>query len=401
MKKKVFFSGLVVIAFVFLTFPANAQRIQVGAERISQYLPFIQGKSVGIVANQTSQIQNIHLIDTLKSLRVKITTIFCPEHGFRGQAEAGALINNGADAQTGIPIVSLYGKNKKPTMEQLQSVDIVIYDIQDVGARFYTYISTLHYVMEACAENKIPLLVLDRPNPNGFYVDGPVLEPVYTSFVGMHPVPIVHGMTIGEYAQMINGERWLKDSVVCSLTVIPMLHYTHDSLYVLPIAPSPNLQTPNAIYLYPSICCFEGTDISVGRGTSMPFEIIGSPTYNNDSKSIISFVPKSIKGVSENPMHKGKECKGLDLKGKGFEIIKTKQLNLSYLIDMYEHTQHQIFFNSFFEKLVGTGTLRRQLQEGKSEMEIRESWQPQLDAFKKMRKNYLLYPDYTDIKKLK
>ena len=370
--------------------PVPAQKITVGAEQMEKYLPLLEGKKVALVGNQSSLVGTTHLLDTLIRCDISVAAIFCPEHGFRGQAEAGARINDGTDPQTGIPIISLFGANKKPQPKQLKGIDIVVFDIQDVGARFYTYISTLHYVMEACAENGVPLLVLDRPNPNGFYVDGPVLDTAYRSFVGMHPVPIVHGMTIGEYAQMINGEKWLKNGVQCDLSVIKMLNYTHDSLYHLPIAPSPNLQTDNAILLYPSLCCFEGTTVSVGRGTPTPFEIIGSPTYSDKS---FSFVPKPIKGVSNNPLHNGKTCYGIDLQKAGAEIVKNKRLNLGYLLTMYRKSDKNTFFlkNNFFDKLMGNSELRKQVKQGLTEKQIRESWEPGLSEYKTMRKKYLLY----------
>ncbi len=374
----------------FVSANAICQNITVGAEQMDEYLPLLEGKKVALVGNQSSLVGTTHLLDTLIRCDISVAAIFCPEHGFRGQAEAGARINDGTDPRTGIPIISLYGSNKKPQPKQLKGIDIVVFDIQDVGARFYTYISTLHYVMEACAENAVPLLVLDRPNPNGFYVDGPVLDTAYRSFVGMHPVPIVHGMTIGEYARMINGEKWLKNGVQCQLSVIKMLNYTHDSLYHLPIAPSPNLQTDNAILLYPSLCCFEGTTVSVGRGTPTPFEIIGSPSYTDKS---FSFVPKPIKGVSDNPLHNGKTCYGIDLQKAGAEIVKTKRLNLGYLLTMYRKSDKNTFFlkNNFFDKLMGNSELRKQVKQGLTEKQIRESWEPALSEYKTMRKKYLLY----------
>ncbi len=370
--------------------PVPAQNITVGAEQTEKYLPLLEGKKVGLVGNQSSLVGTTHLLDTLIRCDISVAAIFCPEHGFRGQAEAGARINDGTDPQTGIPIISLFGANKKPQPKQLKGIDIVVFDIQDVGARFYTYISTLHYVMEACAENGVPLLVLDRPNPNGFYVDGPVLDTAYRSFVGMHPVPVAHGMTIGEYSQMINGEKWLKNGVQCQLSVIKMLNYTHDSLYHLPVAPSPNLQTDNAILLYPSLCCFEGTTVSVGRGTPTPFEIIGSPTYSDKS---FSFVPKPIKGVSNNPLHNGKTCYGIDLQKAGAEIVKNKQLNLGYLLTMYRKSDKNTFFlkNNFFDKLMGNSELRKQVKQGLTEKQIRQSWEPALSEYKTMREKYLLY----------
>lgn len=373
----------------------DENRIIVGAEQLGEYLLQAQHKTTAVVANQASLVGQRHLVDTLLSLGADIKYIMCPEHGFRGDAEAGAKVKDGTDPATGIPIISLYGNNKKPKPEQLPGVDIIIFDLQDVGCRFYTYISTLHYVMEYCAENHIEtLFVLDRPNPNASYVDGPVLESQYTSFVGMHPgVPIVYGMTIGEYALMINEERWLKDRNQCSLYVVAMQNYTHDSIYHLPVAPSPNLQTPQAIALYPSLCLFEGTNISVGRGTDCPFEYVGSPTFKHiqyhGTTPTISFVPRAIKGVSENPPFKGQECHGLDLTG----VEQPHQFDLSYLMTMYQLTPHDNFFlkSNFFEKLAGTAQLRKQLQQGATEKEIRESWQPGLDQFKQIRQKYLIY----------
>ena len=314
-----------------------------------------------MVGNQTSQVDDTHLVDTLLSKGVNIVKIFCPEHGFRGAEAAGAHIDNSIDPKTGLPIISLYGKNKKPTLDQLKDVDCVIFDLQDVGCRFYTYLSTLHYVMEACAEQDIPLAILDRPNPNGHYVDGPVLDTAhYRSFVGMHPVPVVYGMTIGEYAQMINGEGWLKDGIQCDLTVVPMQGYKRDSVgYELPVPPSPNLRNAHAIALYPSLCLFEGTNCGVGRGTDYPFEWV---TYNTDTLDL---------RISEAPA----------------------RFSLQYLIDMYRRVPQGKFFlkNNFFDKLAGNGELRKQLEKGMSEEEIRATWQPALDEFKKIREQYLIY----------
>ena len=389
--KKSFLAATLIYIFLSGCFSSvEAQKIEIGAERTTAYFPMLKDKKVGLVGNQTSMVGGTHLLDTLLHSGIEVCRIFCPEHGFRGEAEAGARVGNSIDRATGVPIVSLYGNNKKPLPAQLADIDIVVFDIQDVGARFYTYISTLHYVMEACAENVVPLLVLDRPNPNGFYVDGPVLDTSLRSFVGMHPVPVVHGMTIGEYARMINGEQWLKNGAQCQLTVIPMLNYTHDSLYHLPIAPSPNLQTDNAILLYPSLCFFEGTTISVGRGTPMPFEVVGCPSYSNKS---FSFVPKPIKGVSNNPLHNGKTCYGNDLQKAGAEIVRNKRLNLSYLITLYQKSDKNAFFlkNNFFEKLAGTRNLRKQIKAGMTEAAIRQSWEPALSEYKQMRKKYLLY----------
>lgn len=322
--------------------------------------PVYMGR-LAVVANQTSLVGNTHLVDTLLASDVVVTKIFCPEHGFRGTAEAGAHVDNSIDSKTGIPIVSLYGKNKKPTQEQLADVDYVLFDLQDVGCRFYTYISTLHYVMEACAEAGIPLAVLDRPNPNGHYVDGPVLDTAhYRSFVGMHPVPVVYGMTIGEYAQMINGEGWLKGGSKCNLTVVPMQGYKRDSVgYELPVPPSPNLRNAHAIALYPSLCLFEGTHCGVGRGTGYPFERV---SYGSDT---------------------------LDLRGEE----APSAFSLRYLMEMYRRVPKGKFFqkSNFFEKLAGNGDLRKQISSGMSEEEIRATWQPALDEFKKIREKYLIY----------
>lgn len=355
---------------------------------------------IAVVANQSSLVGGKHLVDSLLSAGVRVTAIFCPEHGFRGDAEAGASIKNAVDKQTGLPVISLYGNNKKPTPEQMKDIDVVIFDLQDVGCRFYTYISTLHYVMEACAERGIPCMVLDRPNPNAHYVDGPVREPKYRSFVGMHPVPIVYGMTIGEYARMINGEHWLKDGIQCRLEVIPMVNYRRDSIYPLTIPPSPNLKTAQSIALYPSLCLFEGTNISVGRGTDKPFEMIGSPNYKTtymesqrgeEPGQPTAFTPMPIKGVSENPLFKGQRCRGLDLS----KVAVPAKFDLTYLLWMFGHTPHDTFFlkTNFFELLAGTADLRKQMQQGLSEAEIRASWEPQLSQFKETRKKYLIYPD--------
>ena len=368
--------------------------LRTGAECMERYLPFLEGKRVAVCGNQTSVVGKTHLVDTLLSRNVNIVKLFCPEHGFRGQAEAGATIASGKDPLTGLPVVSLYGKNKKPTAEQLQNVDIVLFDLQDVGCRFYTYISTLHYVMEAAAENGVNVIVLDRPNPNGFYVDGPVLDPQYKSFVGMHPVPVVYGMTIGEYARMINGEKWLANGVQCDLTVILLEGYTHETRYVLPVAPSPNLQTVEAVYLYPSLCFFEGTNVSVGRGTDHPFEMYGAPGMRAGD---YRFTPHAIPGVSENPPFKDVECAGFllsEIASYEFYKLVPGELDLSYLMTAYQNCPDKTNFflkNNFFDKLAGTSQLRKQIVAGASDKEIRDSWQPGLDAFKAVRAKYLLY----------
>ena len=370
--------------------------LRTGAECMEHYLPELEGKRVALCGNQTSVVGSTHLVDTLLACHVNLVKLFCPEHGFRGQAEAGATIASGKDPQTGLPVVSLYGKNKKPTAEQLQNIDILLFDLQDVGCRFYTYISTLHYVMEAAAENGVKVIVLDRPNPNGFYVDGPVLEPGYKSFVGMHPVPVVYGMTIGEYAQMINGEKWLANGVQCDLTVVPLEGYTHATRYELPVAPSPNLQTSEAVFLYPSLCLFEGTNISVGRGTDKPFEMYGAPQLKVGD---YRFTPHAIPGVSENPPFKGQECRGFLLHDvAAAELDNPGRLNLSYLLTAYRNCadKEQFFLkNNFIDKLAGTDQLRKQIVEGLTEEEIRASWQPDLEHFRKVRAQYLLYDDET------
>ena len=359
-------------------------QIITGADQISEYLPLLKGKRVAMLVNQTSIIGKKASVDSLLSLGVNIVKVFGPEHGFRGTADAGELIKDGKDTKTGLPIISLYGNNKKPKPEQLVGIDIMVFDLQDVGARFYTYISSLHYIMEACAENNIPLLVLDRPNPNGSIVDGPLLEKEYTSFVGMHPIPLLHGMTIGEYAQMINGQKWLKNGIQCQLTVIPCLNYNRERSYSLPVKPSPNLPNDQAINLYASLCLFEGTNVSVGRGTEKQFQIYGSPFL---PKSDFSFTPVPNFGAKE-PMHKDQLCYGEDLT----KIEKVTRLELKWLIKAYQTTADQSkFFNDFFTKLAGTKKLQQQIMAGTSEADIRASWQKDLEAFKAMRKPYLLY----------
>ncbi len=366
----------------------------VGAERTSNYLPTLKGKNVGAVVNQTSMIGDKHLIDNLLEKEVNIKTIFSPEHGFRGTADAGEKITDGKDPKTGLPLISLYGKSKKPSAAHLEGLDIVIFDIQDVGARFYTYISTMAYVMEACAENGIKVIVLDRPNPNGHYVDGPILRKEFKSFVGMHEVPVVHGMTIGEYAKMLNGEGWLAAGVKCDLTVIPCENYDHRTMYELPVKPSPNLPMMASIYAYPSLCFFEGTVVSVGRGTEIPFAVYGHPEVIGAETA---FTPEPMPGA-KYPKLEGKNCKGFFVPTSFEEYSKPYQLNLSYLIDMHKQLKDrkEPFFlkNGFFDKLAGTDILRKQIKKGMSEEAIRATWQTDIQAFKNIRKRYLLYPDF-------
>lgn len=369
------------------------QGIQTGAENYTAYLPLLKDKKVGIVTNQTGVLNyyspeetqvNLNIVDFLLAKKINLQKIFAPEHGFRGTADAGEHVVDGKDTKTGLPIISLYGDNKKPKAEQLADIDVVVFDLQDVGARFYTYISSLHYIMEACAENNIQLIVLDRPNPNGSIVDGPSLEKEFTSFVGMHPIPLLHGMTIGEYAQMINGEKWLKNEVKCKLTVIPCLNYKHSMFYSLPMKPSPNLPNDQAINLYASLCLFEGTNVSVGRGTEKQFQIYGSPFL---PKSEFSFTPIPNFGAKE-PLYKNQLCYGEDLT----KATKVSKLELKWIIKAYNETSDKTkFFNPFFTKLAGTKKLQQQIEAGTSEADIRKSWEKGLNDFKEMRKKYLIY----------
>ena len=370
--------------------------IVVGANQTNKLLSILQNKRVGIVANQTSVIfksktEYTHLVDSLVALNVNVKTVFSPEHGFRGKADAGELVKHGKDIKTGLPIISLYGKNKKPYPEQLENLDVIIFDVQDVGVRFYTYISTLHYLMEACAEVNIPVIILDRPNPNGHYIDGPILEKAFKSFVGMHPIPVVHGMTIGEYAQMINGEKWLKNNVTCDISIISVKNYTHQTSYSVPIKPSPNIPNDQSINLYPSLCFFEATPISLGRGTEQQFQIIGTPEYFLKRHNY-RFTPKPNLGA-KNPKHNGKECNGYDLSNHE----KLSEIKLTWLLEFYKtHQQHAPktpFFNkdNYFLKLAGTDKLQKQIEVGLSEAEIKATWQEGLNAFKKIRAKYLIY----------
>ena len=375
----------ITLIFLLIATVSLAQNIKTGAENFEKYLPLLKGKSVGIVTNQTSIVdQKTHLVDFLLSKNVKIKTIFAPEHGFRGTADAGEHLNDEIDAKTGLQIVSLYGKNSKPKPEQLQGIDIVVFDIQDVGSRFYTFISTLHIVMEACAENNIPIIVLDRPNPVGSIVDGPILEKEFASFVGMDAIPILHGMTFGEYAKMLNGEKWLENGVQCKLTVIECKNYKREMPYHLPVKPSPNLPNDQSINLYASLCLFEGTNVSMGRGTESQFQIYGSPYL---PKSDFVFTPKPNFGAKE-PTYNGVLCYGEDLT----QYPKLDKIELKWLIKAYNTTSDKSrFFNKFFTRLAGTKKLQEQIEAGVSEEEIRNSWKEGLENFKKMRAKYLIY----------
>ncbi|MHB1050731.1 MAG: exo-beta-N-acetylmuramidase NamZ family protein [Bacteroidota bacterium] len=376
---------------------AAAQTVTTGAERLTEYLPHLNGKRIGIVANQTTIIGRTHLVDSLLALDVNIVKIFVPEHGFRGDEDAGAIISNEKDPSAGIPIISLYRSDtrteqNKPTPEDLSGLDLLIFDFQDVGTRFYTNNSAMHYIMEACAENNLELMILDRPNPHGFYLDGPMLDTAFRSFVGMHPVPVVHGMTMGEYARMINGERWLKNGVQCPLIVIPCGNYTHDSLYALPVKPSPNLPDMQSIYLYPSICFFEGTVLSLGRGTAYPFQMFGHPSLKGLN---FSFTPRAIRGAM-NPPLRDQECFGVDLRTFDVKkIIASQRINLEWLIEAYRmFAQKESFFLPYINTLAGSTSLRDQIIAGMTAEEIRRTWKKDLDVFQAIRKKYLLYPDF-------
>jgi uncharacterized protein YbbC (DUF1343 family) len=359
-----------------------------GAERLDYYLPMLANKSIAIVTNHTGLVMGVHLVDTLKSRNVKINVIFCPEHGFRGDADAGQHIDNSKDTKTGIPIVSLYGNKKKPTAKDLADVEILLFDLQDVGVRYYTYISTLHYIMEAAAENQKHVIVLDRPNPNGFYIDGPVLDTAFRSFVGMHPIPVVYGMTIGELGKMINGEGWLKNKKQCRLTIVECLNYTHQSRYVLPVPPSPNLRNMAAVYLYPSLGFFEGTVVSAGRGTDFPFQVYGHPLLKEHP---FEYTPKSVPGAT-SPKFLGNKCYGEDLRNTAIARGEHNEIALIFLVRAYQNLTLPDFFNSYFRLLAGNNILRKQIEEGVEIGKIRESWQPEIEKFKVKREKYLLYP---------
>ncbi len=373
---------------------ATAQ-VKNGADRLEELFPLLENKRISLVVNQTSLVQNVHLLDTLYNKGVHITQVFAPEHGFRGDADAGEFIKNGKDYRTQVPIISLYGKNKKPQPAQLQQTDIVIFDIQDVGARFYTYINTMFYVMQACAENNKELIILDRPNPCD-YVDGPVLDMKYKSFVGILPIPILHGCTIGELAQMINGEGWLGNNLQCPLKVITIEDWKHGQPYSLPVKPSPNLPNDQAIALYPSLCPFEGTSVSVGRGTDFPFQIIGSPTTKNLK---FRFMPHPMKGSDKHPLHQDTYCYGLNLSSeknipKGFSLQYVIQF-YNYFQNLTKHAEKDFFTRPhWFDLLMGTNQVRLDILKNKTEEQIRSAWQKKLNQYKEIRKKYLLYEDY-------
>jgi len=385
---------LIVLLFliIFNGFNTSAQeaKIIVGAEQPEKYLPLIQNKKVGLVINHTSIVNSAHLVDFLLQKKIAVETIFAPEHGFRGEAANGEEITDGTDKKTGVQVISLYGQTRKPKPEHLKNIDIVMFDIQDVGCRFYTYISTLHYVIEACAQNDVPLIVLDRPNPNGDYVAGPVLKKEFQSFVGMDPIPIVHGCTVGELAQMINGENWIEGNNKCDLTVIAVKNYTHLTIYELPVRPSPNLPNYLSVRLYPSLCFFEATSVSVGRGTDFPFQVLGGLDPDLGS---FRFTPKSIPGVSVNPPNEGKTCYGIDLR----ELKDVPPYTLKYFLEFYNKFDDKSEFitrERWFNQLAGTDELLKHIKAGKNESEINKWFEPELEKFKQMRKKYIIYPDF-------
>lgn len=400
-KTLLFFTTL--FAFVACSYSASSSKshqakttnstppLSMGAENTDNYLPLLNAKRVAILSNQTGMVNDIHLVDFLMEQEVNIVGIFSPEHGFRGTADAGERVASSIDKKTGIPIWSLYdGKSGKPSTETMNKFDVLVFDLQDVGLRFYTYYASMARMMDACAEHNKKMIVLDRPNPNGFYVDGPLLDMKHKSGVGWLPIPVVHGMTLGELALMINGEKWLPQERICDITVVPCQNYTRNTRYELPIAPSPNLPNIHSIYLYPSTCLFEGTVMSLGRGTDAPFEMYGHPNYSN---SDFSFTPRSVPGA-KNPPLLNKQCYGVDLREVPNELIWENKFDLSYIIDAYNNLNiGEKFFTSFFEKLVGVDYIRTMIMEGKSNEQIRAMWKNDVEKFKKQRKEYLLYPE--------
>lgn len=390
--KKLFLITGLSLSLCFYSWTVLAQIVP-GAFQLKEYLPLLKNKKIALVVNASSRVYQSHLVDTLLQMHVNVKNLFAPEHGFRGDADAGEELSNAKDKKTGLPIFSLYGKTRKPQKNQLKGIDLIVFDLQDVGVRFFTYLSTLHYVMEAAAENNIPLIVLDRPNPNGYYMDGPILDTAYSSFVGLHPVPIVYGMTIGEYAQMINGEAWLNKHITCKLKVITCKNYTHAMNYDLPYKPSPNLPNALSIALYPSVCLFEGTNISVGRGTDFPFQIIGKPDMQHAD---FSFTPKSIPGAALHPPYENQLCIGHDLRNYAqFIHYQRPQVNIGFIIDAYKaDTSKGNFFTNYFDKLAGTDGLRKSIINGETESQIRHGWKKGLIQFMDIRDKYLLYPDF-------
>ncbi|MBC6492680.1 exo-beta-N-acetylmuramidase NamZ domain-containing protein [Flavihumibacter stibioxidans] len=377
----------------------NAGRVLTGAEQTEKYLPYLQGKRVGILANPTTVIGKKHLVDSLMNRGINIVKVFGPEHGFRGKASAGAKVQDETDSATGIPIISLYGPKRKPSAADLADVDIMIFDVQDVGCRFYTYINVMRDIMESCAENKKELMILDRPNPNGYLVDGPILDMRFKSGIGQFPIPITHGMTIGEFAQMINGQKWMANNLQCNLKIIPLANYRHDMPYTLPVAPSPNLNTQQSVMLYPALCLFEGTIISQGRGTYTPFAVLGAPALKGQYD--YSFTPRSIAGMAETPLHMDEACYGLNLLNYDInEMRRSGRINLQWMIELYKaYPIKEKFFDRSYSKqmgdinkLAGTDLFQQQIKEGKTADEIRASWEPGLSEYKKMRLQYLLYP---------
>lgn len=370
--------------------PKDSLRVVPAAERLSAYLPLLEGKKTGIVANQTARVGNVHLVDTLLALGIDIQRIFAPEHGFRGNIDRGAHFDAETDEKTGLPVVPMFGSNRRPASEMLDGIDVMIFDIQDVGVRFFTYISTMHELMEACAENHKKLLILDRPNPLGDYVDGPVRQKGFESFVGKHPIPVVHGLTVGELAQMINGEKWLEGGKQCDIEIVKVENYDHKTLYSLPVKPSPNLPNDVAIRLYPSLCFFEATKVSVGRGTDFPFQVVG---YPDERFGEFRFTPRDMPGMQMNPVQEGKQCYGLDLRN----APNDSRFTLKYLLSFYANWNEDkplISNSKWFNLLSGNSRLQAQIKAGKTEEEIRQSWAEELAAYKTMRKKYLLYEDF-------
>jgi uncharacterized protein YbbC (DUF1343 family) len=406
MKKLLLLTVLLSTTFIYCAYKNRlsdtksvAGGLKTGAEQTSEYVPYLKGKRVAILANQTAIIGKTHLVDSLQKLGINIVKVFGPEHGFRGNASAGVAVSNEVDVKTGIPIISLYGKKNKPTKEDLADVDVMVYDLQDVGVRFYTNINALSRLMEACHDNGKELLILDRPNPNAYLIDGPILDMKYKSGIGMFPLPMSHGLTVGEFAQMANGEGWLKDKVKCQLKIIKVANYDHEMPYVLPVPPSPNLNTQQAIMLYPSTCMFEGVYVNHGRGTYFPFTVLGSPHLKG--KYEFSYTPTGIKGMAETPLFMNQVCYGLDLRKYDVEQLrKKKQINLQWIMELYKASPNkEQFFESklskemgVIERLIGSGLFRQQIIDGTPEKEIRASWEPGLSQYKEMRKKYLLYP---------